>query len=67
MAEPQSQTTMGFGSCATLEDGIDHVCKGNQVKESDSIPEDEEALLRELEDSWVDNDDVGRYLILCVL
>ena len=59
MAEQQSQSTVGFGSCATLEDGISHVCKGNQVKEFDSIPDDEEALLRELEDSWVNNDDMG--------
>ena len=43
---------MGFGSCATLEDGISRVCKGNNVGELDLIPDDEEALLRELEDSW---------------
>ena len=52
MAEQRSQSTMGFGSCATLEDGISRVCKGNNVGELDLIPDDEEALLRELEDSW---------------
>lgn len=41
---------MGFGSCATLEDGISRVCKGNNVGELDLIPDDEEALLRELEE-----------------
>ena len=59
MAEQRSQSTMGFGSCATLEDGISRVCKGNNVGELDLIPDDEEALLRELEDSRGDNDDAG--------